>query len=111
MFENKLKYPRVMEKYTTDIFLGTNAMTPCHGISRVFRVFFWVKQKPWEDADNGLEGPLRVAAPSREVDLPKHHWTMVVSQISIHPETTIAAEIGWLEYYCPIGEAYFQGPR
>ncbi len=27
------------------------------------------------------------------------------------PETTIAPENGWLEYYFPIGEAYFQGLR
>ena len=27
------------------------------------------------------------------------------------PETNIAAENGWLEYYFPIGEAYFQGLR
>ena len=25
------------------------------------------------------------------------------------PETNIASENGWLEYYFPIGEAYFQG--
>ncbi len=25
------------------------------------------------------------------------------------PETNIAPENGWLEYYFPIGEAYFQG--
>ena len=25
------------------------------------------------------------------------------------PETNIAPEYGWLEYYFPIGEAYFQG--
>ena len=25
------------------------------------------------------------------------------------PETNIAPKNGWLEYYCPIGEAYFQG--
>ena len=25
------------------------------------------------------------------------------------PETNIAPESGWLEYYFPIGEAYFQG--
>ena len=27
------------------------------------------------------------------------------------PETNIAPENGWLEYYFPIGEAYFQGLR
>ena len=27
------------------------------------------------------------------------------------PETDIAPENGWLEYYFPIGEAYFQGLR
>ena len=27
------------------------------------------------------------------------------------PETNIAPENGWLEYYIPIGEAYFQGLR
>ena len=27
------------------------------------------------------------------------------------PETNIALENGWLEYYFPIGEAYFQGLR
>ena len=33
------------------------------GIFRVFRVFFWVKQSmPWEDPDNIVEGPLKVAA-------------------------------------------------
>ena len=26
------------------------------------------------------------------------------------PETNIAPKNGWLEYYFPIGEAYFQGP-
>ena len=25
------------------------------------------------------------------------------------PETNVAPENGWLEYYFPIGEAYFQG--
>ncbi len=25
------------------------------------------------------------------------------------PETNVANENGWLEYYFPIGEAYFQG--
>ena len=27
------------------------------------------------------------------------------------PETNIAPTNGWLEYYFPIGEAYFQGLR
>ena len=27
------------------------------------------------------------------------------------PQTNIAPENGWLEYYFPIGEAYFQGLR
>ncbi len=27
------------------------------------------------------------------------------------PETNMAPENGWLEYYFPIGEAYFQGLR
>ena len=27
------------------------------------------------------------------------------------PETNVAPENGWLEYYFPIGEAYFQGLR
>ncbi len=27
------------------------------------------------------------------------------------PETNIATENGWLEYYFPIGMAYFQGLR
>ena len=31
--------------------------------------------------------------------------------MNIHPETNIAPENGWLEYYFPIGEAHFQGLR
>ena len=30
-------------------------------------------------------------------------------QIYTFPETNMAPENGWLEYYFPIGEAYFQG--
>ena len=30
-------------------------------------------------------------------------------QTTTLPETNIAPENGWLEYYFPIGEAYFQG--
>ena len=31
--------------------------------------------------------------------------------LSTLPETNIAPENGWLEYYFPIGMAYFQGLR
>ena len=30
-------------------------------------------------------------------------------EINTLPETNIAPKNGWLEYYFPIGEAYFQG--
>ena len=30
---------------------------------------------------------------------------------STPPETNVAPKNGWLEYYFPIGEAYFQGLR
>ena len=34
-----------------------------------------------------------------------HNWTITL------PKTNIAPTNGWLEYYFPIGEAYFQGLR
>ena len=34
---------------------------------------------------------------------------MVVERYGTLPETNIAPKNGWLEYYFPIGEAYFQG--
>ena len=42
---------------------------------------------------------------SPKVQKPVSHW------LSTLPETNIAPENGWLEYYFPIGEAYFQGLR
>ncbi len=44
--------------------------------------------------------------------LPKN-WGGIHSGFWINtlPETNIAPENGWLEYYFPIGEAYFQGLR
>ena len=33
----------------------------------------------------------------------------IVNIIFTLPETNIDPENGWLEYYFPIGEAYFQG--
>ena len=33
-----------------------------------------------------------------------------LAQVTL-PETNIAPTNGWLEYYFPIGEAYFQGLR
>ena len=45
--------------------------------------------------------------PNRDLDqILDHLW-----QSSTLPETNIAPENGWLEYYFPIGEAYFQGLR
>ena len=32
-------------------------------------------------------------------------------EVGTLPETNIAPTNGWLEYYFPIGEAYFQGLR
>ena len=37
--------------------------------------------------------------------------TLVVGKLSTLPETNISPKYGWLEYYFPIGEAYFQGLR
>ena len=37
--------------------------------------------------------------------LPENLWTNTL------PKTNIAPTNGWLEYYFPIGEAYFQGLR
>ncbi len=36
--------------------------------------------------------------------------TKTISTITL-PKTNIAPTNGWLEYYFPIGEAYFQGLR
>ncbi len=46
-------------------------------------------------------------------------WMMVIGHLingdgfwrCTLPETNIAPTNGWLEYYFPIGEAYFQGLR
>ena len=42
------------------------------------------------------------------VDFP---WRTVSLQEGTIPKTNIAPTNGWLEYYFPIGEAYFQGLR
>ncbi len=47
-------------------------------------------------------------------EFPPHCGTAIgglLIVISTLPETNIAPENGWLEYYFPIGEAYFQGLR
>ncbi len=43
--------------------------------------------------------------------LPKgNHGKTLVKQVTITlPETNIGPENGWLEYYFPIGEAYYHG--
>ena len=38
-------------------------------------------------------------------------FDFIISVSLTLPETNIAPENGWLEYYFPIGEAYFQGLR
>ena len=40
------------------------------------------------------------------VEMPTPMWILITL-----PETNIAPENGWLEYYFPIGEAYFQGRK
>ena len=45
---------------------------------------------------------------SRSAILPVYLKT---TQTSTLPKTNIAPTNGWLEYYLPIGEAYFQGLR
>ena len=49
----------------------TKAMTPCHGIYG-FSVYSFESSKSLEDPGNGVEGPLKVAALSWELDLAKH---------------------------------------
>ncbi len=40
-----------------------------------------------------------------------HHLGCIFNLVNTLPETNIAPENGWLEYYFPIEEAYFQGLR
>ncbi len=54
-----------------------------------------------ENSLESFEGDLLRIAPC-----PQH-----ASMSCTLPETNVAPENGWLEYYFPIGEAYFQGLR
>ena len=40
---------------------------------------------------------------------PRKHKNTLKATRNTLPETNIASKNGWLEYYFPIGEAYFQG--
>ena len=49
---------------------------------------------------------------NRLKDVPKvllKHQQLTFGARCTLPETNIAPENGWLEYYFPIGDAYFQG--
>ena len=45
------------------------------------------------------------------IDLPEGNFFATKKELVTLPETNITPENGWLEYYFPIGEAYFQGLR
>ena len=50
------------------------------------------------------------AASQKDIISEKHMIKIPLQQRNgTLPETNIAPENGWLEYYFPIGEAYFQG--
>ena len=51
-------------------------------------------------------GPLEKEIPDLETIISRFHVNFLGSTL---PETNIAPKNGWLEYYFPIGEAYFQG--
>ena len=78
---------------------------------RIFIIFNWKLEVYDQTFISGSE----MAEQKMEVDLSGCHQQSKIAKIEhleiTLPETNIAPENGWLEYYFPIGEAYFQGLR
>ncbi len=62
----------------------------------------------------------KLPGPERKGSFSFHHFfkglilnfgSAIIGKKGTLPETNIAPTNGWLEYYFPIGEAYFQGLR
>ena len=61
------------------------------------------------DAPRTGEAPQQAKNIDDGVDVPKNNEKPAWIFLTTLPETNIAPENGWLEYYFPIGKAYFQG--